>query len=399
MIFVTDSLCTPRHTIGPAVGSWAKYLPIAALSVCLVLMLLPSTAAAERDQNPRIKKPATLVRARLPVPTFEARIPYADRPEVMSQVSDISERRQLDAAWVGKVLGQAQQLPMVARLILPPAVGVAKNWNAYRERFVEPIRINSGVLFWQANAKALARAEQTYGVPAQLIVGIIGVETLYGRNTGNFRVIDALATLAFDFPKEHPRAAARQQFFKDELENYLMICQRNGTDPLRTKGSYAGAIGLPQFMPSSIAQYAVDFDGDGKIDLQNSVTDAIGSVAHYFQAFNWQPGMPTHYAMQFSSGPVDMPSLMGPDILPTFHAADLSAKGVVLSTEGLQHLGKLALIELQNGSEPPSYVVGTDNFYAITRYNWSSYYAMAVIELGKAVAEKMTAQDIKTTHR
>jgi membrane-bound lytic murein transglycosylase B len=397
MMFAAPFFFSRHPTIGAALGHWPRRLACAVLSVCLGLTLLPATATTERDQKPRINKRAAQERARLPDPSRDVQILYADRPDVMAQIKEISERRQLDAAWVEKVLGQAQQLPLVARLVLPPAVGIPKNWTAYRERFIEPIRINSGVLFWQANAKALARAEQTYGVPAQLIVGIIGVETLYGRNMGNFRVIDALATLAFDFPKEHPRALARQQFFRDELESYLTICQRNGTDPLRTKGSYAGAIGLPQFMPSSIAKYAIDFDGDGKIDLQNSVTDAIGSVAHYLQAFKWQPGMPTHYALQFSSGPVDVPALLGPDIVPTFQAADLSAKGVLLSTDGLQHVGKLALIELQNGGEAPSYVVGTDNFYAITRYNWSSYYAMAVIELGKAVAEKMIVSDIKTT--
>ena len=314
---------------------------------------------------------------------------YGDRPEVMAQAEALAHAQQLDPAWVRSVLSQARVLPSVSRLILPPPVGTPKNWQAYRERFVEPIRINAGVMFWQAHAKTLARAEQTYGVPAKILVGIIGVETLYGRNTGNFRVIDALATLAFDFPQEHPKAAARQAFFRDELGYFLAISHQNGQNPLRTKGSYAGAMGLPQFMPSSIAKYAVDFDGDGKIDLHNSVDDVIGSVAHYFQAFHWQPGMPTHYPMTFDMQKLDMPTLMAPDILPTFDVPSFSAKGIVLNDEGVRHTGKLALIELQNGAEPPTYIAGTDNFYAITRYNWSSYYAKAVIDLGDAVAAKM----------
>jgi membrane-bound lytic murein transglycosylase B len=272
---------------------------------------------------------------------------------------------------------------------LPPPVGTPKNWQAYHDRFVEPVRINAGMMFWQAHAKTLARAEQMYGVPAKILVGIIGVETLYGRNTGNFRVIDSLATLAFDFPQAHPKAAARQAFFRDELGYFLAISHQNGQNPLLTKGSYAGAIGLPQFMPSSIAKYAVDFDGDGKIDLQGSVDDVIGSVAHYFQAFNWQPGLPTHYPVSFDMQKLDMPTLMGPDILPTFDVSTILAKGVVLTPEGRKHPGKLALIELQNGAEPPSYFAGTENFYAITRYNWSSYYAMAVIDLADAVAQGM----------
>ena len=342
------------------------------------------TTVKERShKGKRAKKPLTV----MPSPNGEFDSVYGDRPEVMAQAEAIANARQLDPAWVRTILSQARQLPTVSRLILPPPVGTPKNWQAYHDRFVEPVRINAGVMFWQAHAKTLARAEQMYGVPAKILVAIIGVETLYGRNTGNFRVIDALATLAFDFPQAHPKAAARQAFFLDELGYFLAISHQNGQNPLRTKGSYAGAIGLPQFMPSSIARHAVDFDGDGKIDLQGSVDDVIGSVAHYFRAFNWQPGMPTHYPISFDMQKLDMPTLMAPDILPTFDTATFAAKGVVLNGEGLKHTGKLALIELQNGADAPTYIAGTDNFYAITRYNWSSYYAKAVIDLADAVAQ------------
>jgi membrane-bound lytic murein transglycosylase B len=218
------------------------------------------------------------------------------------------------------------------------------------------------------------------------------VESIYGRQTGNFRVIDALVTLTMDFPTHHPRAAVRQAFFRDELSAFIGLHYRAGTEPSAAKGSYAGAMGMPQFMPSSWVRFAVDFDGDGKIDLHHSSADVIGSVAHYFQAFNWQPGMPTHYPMQFDAATLDLDALLVPDILPTFTVASFSAKGAVLDTTAQQHQGPLALIELQNGLDAPQYVAGTDNFYAITRYNWSSYYAMAVIELGQAVRAAIVPQ-------
>ena len=304
----------------------------------------------------------------------------------MRFADELAERRNLDREWVRQAIGQARQLPSIARLMLPPPAGTPKNWRVYRSRFVEPIRIRAGVRFWQANRETLERAEREYGVPVDIIVGIIGVETIYGQQMGNFRVMDALTTLAFDFPAGHPRAAARTEFFRGELEQFLSLTNRTGTDPFTPLGSYAGAMGLPQFMPSSWVKYAVDFDGDGKVDLFGSPADAIGSVASYFKGFSWQPGLATHFPVRFDTAKLDMDALMAPDILPTFSVESFTAKGAVLEGEALKHTGNLALIELQNGAEPPSYVAGTDNFYAITRYNWSSYYAMAVIELGREVA-------------
>lgn len=324
-----------------------------------------------------------------PAPAYH----YAQRAQAMQFADDLAERRGLDREWVRQAIGQARLLPQVPRLVLPPPKGTPKNWAAYRARFVEPIRIRAGVRFWQAHAEALARAEREYGVPADLIVGIIGVETLYGQQMGSLRVIDSLATLAFDFPAAHPRAAERQAFFARELEQFLTLMDRTGIDPHAPRGSYAGAMGLGQFMPSSWARYAVDFDGDGRIDLWNSPVDAIGSVAHYFVGHGWKTGMPTHYAVAFDTDParVQLDTLLAPDILPSFSAARMAALGAVLDAEGSQHAGPLALVELQNGAAPPSYVAGTENFYAVTRYNWSSYYALAVIELGRAVAAALPA--------
>ncbi len=314
---------------------------------------------------------------------------YATRPEAMQFADDLASRRGLDPEWVRQAIGRSRYSATVARLMQPPTQAFVKNWRVYRSRFVEPIRIQAGVKFWQANRETLARAEQAYGVPAEIIVGIIGVETIYGRDTGSFRVLDSLATLAFDFPANHPRAQERSDYFKGEIEQFLTLESRKGADPLEPRGSYAGAMGMPQFMPSSWVKYAVDFDGDGIVDLWNSPADVIGSVASYFKAFGWQPGMPTHYPVSFDNSRLDMDALMAPDILPTFSVASFSAKGAVLEGPALQHPGPLALIELLNGPDAPSYVAGTENFYVITRYNWSSYYAMAVIELGREVAERM----------
>ena len=310
---------------------------------------------------------------------------YASRPDVMQFADDLAARRDLDAAWVRSAIGRARYSPTVARLMQPAPQPFVKNWRVYRSRFIDPIRIAAGVKFWQANQAVLERAEKEYGVPAGIIVGIIGVETIYGRDTGSFRVMDAITTLAFDFPASHPRAKERSEFFKGEVEQFLTLQSRRSEDPFKPLGSFAGAMGMPQFMPSSWVKYAVDFDGDGTVDLWNSTADVIGSVANYFKAFNWQSGMPTHYPVAFDKTRLDMDALMAPDILPTFSTASFTAKGAVLDAPGAAHTGPLALIELLNGPDAPQYVAGTENFYAITRYNWSSYYAMAVIELGREV--------------
>jgi membrane-bound lytic murein transglycosylase B len=351
-----------------------------------------SAAATAPAAAPAAAAPASSKAQRRPQPVKRVGTPYATRDDAMRFADEIAAKRNIDAEWVRRMVGQAQNLPVVSRLVQPPPTGTAKNWRVYRSRFIDPIRINAGVKFWQANREALERAEQQFGVPAEMIVGIIGVETIYGQQMGDFRVLDALATLAFDFPSVHPRAAERSQYFRGELEHFLAGHQQAGTDPLRTRGSYAGAMGLPQFMPSSAARWAVDFDGDKRIDLVRSPSDAIGSVANYFKGYGWIPGMPTHYPVAFDKDKLDLDALMAPDILPTFTVASFQAKGAVLEGAALAHKGPLALIELQNGSDPPQYVAGTENFYVITRYNWSSYYAMAVIELGREVREALGRQ-------
>jgi membrane-bound lytic murein transglycosylase B len=309
-------------------------------------------------------------------------VTYGRREDVMRFAAELAERHGWEPDWVRAQLAEARFVPTVARLIMPPPAGTAKSWMAYRARFIEPQRVNAGVQFWNANAGALARAETQYGVPASVIVGIVGVETFYGRITGNFRVLDALATLSFDFPTGRKD---RTPFFREELENFLQMCRREGRDCASFKGSYAGAMGLPQFMPSSINQHAVDFDGDGHIDLMGSPADVVGSVASFLAAKGWERGLPTHYEVAPPVDSRDRALLLGPDIVPSFTAAEFTERGAVLSEAGRAHPGLLALVELQNGDAAPSYIAGTQNFYAVTRYNWSSYYALAVIELGTVV--------------
>lgn len=321
--------------------------------------------------------------------TVRGGIPYATRPDAMQFADEVAARRDLDPAWVRATIGNARQLPHVPQLMLPAPSGTPKNWQVYRSRFIDPVRIAAGVRFWRDNAATLARAEASYGVPPEIIVGIVGVETLYGRNMGSFRVIDALTTLAFDFPQAHPRAAERQAFFRGELESFLSTESRTAEDPMVPLGSYAGAMGMPQFMPSSIAKYAVDFDGDGRIDLVHNPADVIGSVASYFKAFGWQPGLPPIFPVSFDESRLLKSVLLAPDIVPTFSIDAFVAGGAVLQGEALRHPGLLALVELQNGYDAPSYVAGTRNFYVITRYNWSSYYAMSVIDLGREVRAAM----------
>jgi membrane-bound lytic murein transglycosylase B len=323
---------------------------------------------------------------------------YAQRPDALRWAADAAQRLNLDPAWVRQAIDSATYLPRVAQLILPSARGGAKNWRAYRARFVEPLRIQRGAAFWTRNRAALARAQQQFGVPPQVIVGILGVETLYGRSMGNFHVLDALATLAFDYPSGPANAAGRQAYFRDELGHFFTLCQRTGMSPGDPLGSYAGAMGMPQFMPSNWLRYAIDFDGDGRIDLFHSDADAIGSVANYLHAYGWKAGLPTHYAVRLppTMSGADLDALLAPDILPTFRPAAFTARGAQLDAAALGKPDLLALVELQNGDplspgNAPSYVAGTENFYAITRYNPSSYYAMAVIELGQAVAAEVAS--------
>ena len=311
---------------------------------------------------------------------------YGRRDDVIAFAAQVADDRGLDRAWVEEQLAKARYQPGVAKAIMPGAPGTAKNWAAYRARFIEPKRLAAGVQWWQAHAAALADAQERYGVPAELVAGVIGVETFYGRMTGNYRVLDSLATLAFDFPKGR---SDRSAFYRSELRAYLVWCALEGRDADTVRGSFAGAIGWPQFMPSSLLKYAVDFDHDGHVDLSTGGDDVVGSVASYLATFGWQRDMPPYFAVLPPLDPAERARLAAADIVPTFSAADLAAAGAQLPDAARDFTGPLAFVELQNGDAPASYVAGTQNFYVVTRYNWSSYYAMAVIDLGTALKREM----------
>jgi membrane-bound lytic murein transglycosylase B len=332
-----------------------------ALGACALPIALPGLAAPRKEEEPQA---------------------YGEREDVMRFAEEAAERQRLDPAWTREALARARFVPAVTRLIMPPPAGTAKNWAAYRRRFVEPVRIRAGLAFWQENERWLALAEERWGVSPAIVAGIVGVETIYGRHTGGFRVLDALATLSFDFPTGR---RDRTPFFRSELEAFLLYCRQEGLDPVEPLGSYAGAMGMPQFMPSSILRYGIDFDEDGHVDLHRSAADVIGSVAHYLAQFGWERDAPTHFGVAAPVEVRDRALLLVPDIVPSFTAAEFAERGALLDDGGRGWSGKLALIELANGEAAPTYFAGTGNFYAITRYNWSSYYAMAVIELGEAI--------------
>lgn len=307
---------------------------------------------------------------------------YAQRADVRAFAQDVAARRGLDADWVLEALAQARLRSAAQKLMMPAPAGQAKNWFAYRDRFIEPRRILAGVEFWRLHADALERAEARWGVPAQVIVGIIGVETFFGRVMGNFRVLDALTTLAFDFPGGR---SDRSAFFREELEEFLVYAKREGLAPTSLTGSFAGAIGWPQFMPGSINRHAVDFDGDGHIDLLNNPVDAIGSVAHFLAQHGWQRDQPVAYPATPPADAARRATLLAPDIVPSFSAAQFEQQGAALPEGARAHAGPLALVMVENGGAAPSYFAGTQNFYVLTRYNRSSYYALAVLQLGEAV--------------
>jgi membrane-bound lytic murein transglycosylase B len=372
-----------------------KFSPaLFAVLMGLTCLEMPSALAQGRPSTPQ-KQAAAKPKAKTQKQSSNAqKRPKRDKvlvgkafgysPAVKILSAAIAQQHGLKADWVQQQLAAARLLPQVQQMILPAAAPSAKNWAAYRARFIEPKRIEAGVQFWRKHQADLQRAEQTYGVPARFIVGILGVETYFGEHQGQFKVMDALATLSLAFPKEHRQTEERVAFFKNELG--LWLKQRAQNPALKNQlGSYAGAIGWPQFMPSSIAKFAVDFDNDGRIDLAKNSVDAIGSVAHYFKAYGWQTGMPTHFEVDMNAQGAALEALLAPDIVPSWSVAHLTAQQVALSDAGRGFEGPLALVELFNGNDAPSYVAGTENFFVVTRYNRSSYYALAVIELGEAI--------------
>ncbi|QJD98827.1 lytic murein transglycosylase B [Massilia forsythiae] len=296
---------------------------------------------------------------------------------------DMVAQHGFDRAALRELVKQTRFVDSAVQLVKPAPPGKPKNWRTYSERFIEPIRINAGVRFWNENAQALARAEATYGVPAEIIAGIIGVETIYGRDTGRFRVVDVLTTLAFAYP-EAPNRVDRMAFFRGELANTLLLARKEGIDPFSLLGSFAGAVGMPQFMPGNILKYGVDFDGDGIVDLRGSPSDAIGSVANFLVEHGWDRSNTGPAVFEADVAPsMAWQALVG-GLAARYRPDELQAAGVAPRV-ALPEERLYGLVDLQNGADATEYWVANANFFAITKYNRSYFYAMSVIELGRAI--------------
>ena len=294
------------------------------------------------------------------------------RPEVETFIVEMVEKHAFERESLERLFTTAKFQPAIITAISRPTS--SRPWHEYRPLFINPKRVAGGISFWEANAATLGRAQKEFGIPEEIITGLIGVETIYGAQTGKHRVLDALTTLAFDYP-------SRAVFFRSELEQYLLLSRERGADVFDIKGSYAGAIGIPQFMPSSYRRYAVDFDGDGKVDLSNNPVDAIGSVANYLKAFGWEADGPIAVRAQISGEGYREALLAG--IKPLRTLEELKKLGVTPPVE-MSGERPAALIELDNNGVT-EYWLSFENFYVITRYNRSVYYAMSVLQLAEEI--------------
>ena len=376
------------------------------VSSLLLTLILLGCSSAPPQQNPA---PNPIVNQTDDTAT-EARFSQ-NLNELLNQISLTQEipLPSLEAAFL-----DAKTIPSIRKLVLPPSGTFKKNWVAYRKRFIEPVRLKAGKTFWDENQVFLSQTQQEYGVPAEIIVAIIGIETIYGRQTGNFRVKDVLSTLAFSYP-DTPNKAAREQLFKDQLKDLVLMCWKEAGGKLPAKNSaqgvnsarfsnclnqnssYAGAIGLPQFMPSSIRSFAVDGDGDGRIDLKQSPKDAIVSVANFMKQHGWQTGMPISFPVQ-ASGVSAAKELADGEPKLKYTVQELIEKGILtkqqgdLQSGGVEPQSKAFIVDLpypdKDGVDQVQYFVGLNNFLTIVQYNRSYFYAQSVAEFAEALGYK-----------
>ena len=298
-----------------------------------------------------------------------ARADYSERSDVQEFINEMVSKHDFDREDLTKKLASAKKLEGVLEAIAKPAERVL-TWKEYRPIFITDKRISQGKRFLKENRATLERAEQRFGVPAEIITAIIGVETYYGRLTGKTQVFDSLVTLGFDYPP-------RSRFFRSELEQFLLLTREEDVDVQTIRGSYAGAMGMPQFISSSYRHYAIDFDGDGKRDLMGNTDDAIGSVANYFSEHGWKPGAQVVVQARIKQPIEETRNTLKPHT----RIAELTKSGVYPLTNVADH-EKATVITL-NGAKGKEYWLGLDNFYVITRYNHSAMYAMAVYQLSR----------------
>ena len=296
---------------------------------------------------------------------------YSERTERDEVLANVVEQG-VDRTWAAALLDQAERKQSILDAISRPAEKT-KPWYDYRKIFLTDKRALEGVAFAQQNAETLAKVSDQTGVPASVITAIIGVETFYGRITGSYRVIDALATLAFDYPKRSP-------FFTRELQNFLVLAYETGKDPLALKGSYAGAMGYGQFMPSSYRAYAVDYDGDGVADIWTNADDAIASVANYFLRHGWQPGAPVIVPANYDG---DSSEIFAGGLKPEKTVGELAEEG--FAPRSATDISLVATPLRLEGSEGYEYWLCLENFYVITRYNHSAMYALSVWQLSQEI--------------
>jgi membrane-bound lytic murein transglycosylase B len=329
-------------------------------------------------------------------------------------ITQIAQTQGIPQAILESGFLDAKTIPSIRKLVLPPSGSFKKNWVAYRKRFIEPVRLKAGKAFWEQNQAFLSKVEQESGVPAEVIVSIIGIETIYGRQTGNFRVKDVLSTLAFSYP-DTPNKASREQLFKDQLQELILMCwtedggslpannSNQGLSPsrfnscLNQNSSYAGAIGLPQFMPGSIRNFAVDGDGDGRIDLKQSPKDAIASVGNFMKKHGWQPGMPIYFPVQ-EAAINEARDLADGEPQLKYTIQELISKGILtneqgdLQSGGVEPQSKALIVDLpypdKDDNDQVRYVVGLNNFLTIVQYNRSYFYAQSVAEFAEALGYK-----------
>ena len=360
------------------ITSWlaaaARVALSAALSAALAAALTVVFTAVPLHAAPQ--KKSRVATAAAPAP---GKTDYSKRADVQAFITEMAQKHGLVESELAFVFSRARFYPSIVELITPPANPRVRSWQVYRARFLDPVRIGGGVALWKQYEADLARAEKEFGVPAEIIVAIMGVETVYGRNTGSWRVIDALTTLSFDYPK-------RAEFFRSELENYLLFAREHDIDVFSVRGSYAGAIGIPQFMPGSWRRHAVDYDGNGKINLRESFVDSIGSIGNFLKNHGWAAGGAIAFPARVEGDA--WRALLDKDILPHTRIGDLAKQGVVSETLVSQRFPAdtlSALIDLVTPDQPTEYWIGLQNFYAITRYNRSSFYAMSVMQLAEAI--------------
>ena len=301
----------------------------------------------------------------------------SDSTAVRNFIDEMVEQHAFNSNELQSVFAQAHLHQSILDAISRPAE--SKPWYEYRPIFVTADRSKGGVNFWQQHASTLNKASNVYGVPEEIMVAIIGVETRYGRHTGRYPVLDALSTLAFAYPP-------RSSFFRKELKEYLLMTREEGLTPGKQLGSYAGAMGMPQFIPSSFRHYAVDFDNDGKRDLWTSPSDAIGSVGNYFKRHHWRTGQPIAHQVKVHGNRYQ--ALIDGNLKPRYTPQELMDNGVILP-QGLPDDLKGVLLKLET-RDGPEYWVGWQNFYVISRYNHSALYSMAVYQLSQQIKQQST---------